>query len=112
MAEKPGSEPAYPIVATNFINNGLETNLIPGYLTRRQNAAIQLQVPESGEPWLDDMIRRARRLDFVKAAMQGLCANQEAYTDMGFCQVKDEAIKQADACLKLESETREGKREK
>lgn len=105
MTEKPGSEPAYPIVATNFINNGLETNLIPGYLTRRQHAAIQLRVPESGEPWLDDMIRRARRVDFVKAAMQGIMANPEGWDKTE--NITKASVNIADACLKLEAETRE-----
>ncbi len=69
-------------------------------LTERQHAAIQLRVPEAEEPWLNDMIRRARRLDFVKAAMQGLCADPST-TD-----IAKPAVSIADQCLKLEAETR------
>lgn len=43
-----------------------------GGMTLRQYAAIEMRVPESGTDWLDDMIRRARKLDAVEKAMQGL----------------------------------------
>lgn len=35
-------------------------------------AAIHLKVPNSGTPWLDDMIRESRRLDLAAKAMQGI----------------------------------------
>lgn len=38
-------------------------------LTKRQHAAIHLRVPDSGTPWLDDMIRQSLRNDLVEVAM-------------------------------------------
>ena len=38
----------------------------------RAIAAVLLRVPDSGLPWLDAMIERARRDEFAKAAMQGV----------------------------------------
>lgn len=43
-------------------------------LTVRQYAAIELCVPDSGTPWLDEMIRQAQRRQATLAALQGLCA--------------------------------------
>ncbi len=39
---------------------------ICGGLTARQYAAIHLRVPDSGEDWLDRMIRQARRMDVIE----------------------------------------------
>ena len=36
-------------------------------LTQRQYAAMLLRVPDSGLPWLDEMIKRARVLDIEHA---------------------------------------------
>lgn len=35
-------------------------------ITMQEHAAIELKVPMSGNPWLDDMIRESRRLDFLQ----------------------------------------------
>lgn len=43
-------------------------------------AAIQLRVPMSGIPWLDDMIREARRMDAAERAMQGFMAQPDTRT--------------------------------
>jgi len=40
-------------------------------LTGRQYAAIHLCVPDSGDQWLDDMIKKALRYRFATAALQG-----------------------------------------
>jgi len=48
----------------------------PG-LTAREHAAITLRVPDSGQEWLDDMIREARRWDAAQAAMQGILASPD-----------------------------------
>lgn len=45
-------------------------------LTKRQYAAIKLKVPDSGEEWLDDMIRQSLRDDFAAKAMQGWISAQ------------------------------------
>jgi len=44
-------------------NEKPEIGWISGGLTARHYAAIALKVPDSGEPWLDEMIRKSRRAD-------------------------------------------------
>lgn len=51
---------------------------IPGTehgLTAREYAAIALRVPDSGTPWLDEMISKARYLDNCNQAMAAVIAN-------------------------------------
>jgi hypothetical protein len=43
-------------------------------MTLRQYAAIHLKRPQSGLPWLDEMIEQARRDAFAGQALQGLLA--------------------------------------
>ncbi|UXC37154.1 hypothetical protein [Cupriavidus gilardii] len=38
-------------------------------MTLRQYAAIKLRVPESGDQWLDDMIRKAQRDELATKAL-------------------------------------------
>jgi hypothetical protein len=47
-------DPATPEDAVDSLHKGM---------TLRQYAAIKLRVPESGEPWLDDMIRKSLAID-------------------------------------------------
>jgi hypothetical protein len=42
---------------------------------KRQRAAVDLRVPDSGRPWLDDMIRQSLRQEFAGQALAGLCQN-------------------------------------
>ena len=58
MSNEDGSGPAFPVDPQIG-------------LSQRAYAAIHLRVPDSGLPWLDTMIERARRDEFAKAAMQG-----------------------------------------
>lgn len=44
-------------------------------MTLRQYAAIHLRVPDSGQQWLDDMIRKAERNELAAKAMQGMLAD-------------------------------------
>jgi len=44
-------------------------------MTLRQYAAIRLKVPQSGLPWLDEMINEARRDAFAGQALAGLLAD-------------------------------------
>jgi len=37
----------------------------PGGMSLREYAAIRLRIPESGEDWLDEMIRKAMRDEFA-----------------------------------------------
>lgn len=43
----------------------------------RQHAAIMLKVPDSGELWLDEMIKESLKNDFAAKAMQGMLTNSE-----------------------------------
>ena len=66
-------------------------------MTLRQYAAINLQVPDSGLPWLDDMIVQSNRQRLAAAALQGIMA------DGGGASWDDDAknaYKAADAMLK------------
>lgn len=59
--------PAFPnpeMGVSHFNNPGAYSGL-----TAQEYAAIMLRVPESGTPWLDDMIRKARR-DYFAAQVQ------------------------------------------
>jgi hypothetical protein len=61
--------PAFPLQS---IGQGYK----PGYagMSLRQYAAIKLCVPDSGTPWLDEMIRQAQRDKFAGQALAGLLA--------------------------------------
>ncbi len=59
--------PAYPTPAGTQHNDGP---------TLRQYAAIKLCVPDSGLPWLDEMIVQSNRERLAAAALQGLIASR------------------------------------
>jgi len=52
--------PAFPTPAGIQHNDGM---------TLRQYAAIKLRVPESGLPWLDDMIAKSRNCNVVDGTL-------------------------------------------
>lgn len=52
-------------------------------MTLQQYAAIHLKVPNSGEEWLDEIIREARRLDYVGMALQSLLSAEGAVMLLG-----------------------------
>ena len=65
MSNEDGSSPAFPGGL-----NSVYTDRDPGEptqygMSQRAYAAIHLRVPDSGLPWLDAMIERARRYDRV-----------------------------------------------
>ena len=64
---------------TNALDQVLAT-----LLTVRQSAAILLRVPESGDPELDAMIRKAQRRDLAAQAMQGILNNPKAVVQVGW----------------------------
>lgn len=74
--------PASPIPGFEYPNGGIE---YPQYgFTRRERAAIDLRLPDSGTPWLDDMIRAAQRQWLAAQALAGMLAdpnNNGHYTD-------------------------------
>lgn len=65
-AQHPGDFPAFSIPSTS------DHYCYPG-LTARQYAAIKLHVPDSGQPWLNEMINKARRDYFAGQALAGHC---------------------------------------
>lgn len=58
--------------------NGNDGHIQEG-MSQRVYAAIQLRVPDSGEEWLDEMIRKANRRDAACTAMQGLLGTNSKY---------------------------------
>lgn len=61
---------------------GYREYMATGGMTLRQYACIHLRVPETGEEWLDDIIRKAQKNDFAAKVMQGAMANTVAWFDM------------------------------
>ena len=55
--------PAFPVSLPGMGDNGASG------LTQRAYAAIALKVPDSGEAWLDDMIRASRQMDLREQVM-------------------------------------------
>lgn len=49
-------------------------------MTLRQYAAIHLKVPDSGTDWLDDMIRKAQRIEVATHAMQGILSGDYPFS--------------------------------
>lgn len=59
-----GSGPAFPTQDSEEFNGQRAQYASPG-LSERQYAAIKLRVPDSGEEWLDEMIRKSLRDEFA-----------------------------------------------
>lgn len=73
-----GNIPAFPHIAdvASFRDGVMvKQQVTSGGMTLRQYAAIRLRVPDSGLPWLDAMITRAKRDEFAGQALAGICAN-------------------------------------
>lgn len=72
MSEHDGDRPAFPM---------FNMNPLPGTagMSIREHAAITLRVPDSGQPWLDDMIGDARRWDAAQAIAAGLIVGCAGY---------------------------------
>lgn len=87
MTNKQTGGPAFPAQFYDERATGMDL---------RQYAAIKLRVPQSGDDWLDDMIREARRMDFAAMALQGLLV--DAGWDMGY--ISKLSYEMADAMLK------------
>lgn len=68
MSEHDGDRPAFPM---------FNMNPLPGTagMSIREHAAITLRVPDSGQPWLDDMIREARRWDAMERVLAAFASN-------------------------------------
>jgi hypothetical protein len=66
-------------------------------MTLRQYAAIKLKVADSGTAFLDVMITKSLRDDFVAKAMQAMCEEVQRYNQ--YEGVAKDAYKMADAML-------------
>lgn len=69
-------------------------------LSQRAYAAIELRIPESGEVWLDDMIKKANRRDLVQSAMQSMVSNPVVVRAWGLSKIVDRVYDFADEFLK------------
>lgn len=67
--------PAFPVPTHSQLQGAMVHWSWGGGLTQRQHAAILLRVPQSGLPWLDEIINEARRDAFAGQALAGLLAN-------------------------------------
>lgn len=55
-----------------------DVSITEGGLTKREHFCLQMGVPETGDPELDDIIRKGNRQNAAMAAMQGLLSSQES----------------------------------
>ena len=95
MTEKSDGCRAFPRTAT-YTHGG------DSGMSLRVYAAIKLRVPDSGAPWLDEMIEKSRRDWFAGMALQGLLA-QSPNGDHA-SKFSREAFLCADAMLKVRGE--------
>ena len=72
--------PASPLPGFVYPNGNAEYPQ-PGF-SRRERAAIDLCLPKSGTPWLDDMIREAQRQRFAGQALAGMLADPYSTGDI------------------------------
>ena len=102
--EKNDGGPAFPFEhATKSGPNGTVNEWVYcDGMTLRQYACIYLRVPETGEEWLDDIIRRAQKDDFAAKAMQAMVSNGGSLAGDGG--TASRAYGMADAMLKAREE--------
>jgi len=85
-----GNEPAMPSSVTcneNGIYTGADAPLSGGGngLTIRQHACIEMELPETGIEWLDELIKKKQRNTHAAMAMSGMLAAPNGWasiTDM------------------------------
>ncbi len=79
-----GNEPAMP--TTLSVNHGelIEIRTDDIGLTIRQNACIQLELPETGVEWLDKLIAKKQRQSVAAKAMEGLLSNEKYTMSLDF----------------------------
>lgn len=93
-------EPALPVTHAYETGYGKVADTYSS-MTLRAYAAINLKVPDSGEGWLDGMIRQSLRDECAAKAMQGLVAGSiSTGTDYNEGRVAQSAYAMADAMLK------------
>lgn len=97
------NDPAFPLVF-NDKEDGFKPFLVENSgLSAREHVAIKLCVPNSGAPWLDDMIRQAQRQQFAKAALSLAILVREGYimdTEPTASELAKAAVTLGDALIK------------
>ena len=93
--------PAFPRPASEAHQHGMHKP--QDGMTLRQYAAIKLRVPDSGNDWLDEMIRKSLRDEFAAKAMQAAINAWDVQGgDRAACIasiIAEEAYQMADAML-------------
>lgn len=89
MSENDGKNlPAMPLTYKNTTKETVpfmgfdvppETAITFSGLSERQYAAIHLKVPDTGDQWLDDMIRESLRTDLSARLICSLLSNHDAF---------------------------------
>lgn len=94
--------PAFPL--NEKTGNGAHYHSHEG-MTLRQYAAIKLRVPDSGDEWLDEMIRKSLCDEFAAKALQGLLVDPDR-ADQSREECARLSYLMADAMLKARSAPR------
>ena len=85
-------------------------------MTLRDCACIELRVPETGKPWLDEIIRKGLRNDFAGQALMGFLTCQDFMNELAKIELSKAGVrkrlaefcyKQADALLEACETTKE-----
>lgn len=89
-----------PALPTYELNDQGILDISSDGITKREQACIDLRIPESGDAELDALIRKARRQEFAAKAMQALSSGglDPVYT-------APRAIEYADALLAEQERT-------
>ena len=100
------NRPAFPVPEVAIQPPGTKYKYDPRCdgLSAREYACILLQVDDSGTPWLDDLIRKARRMELAGQAMQGIIQRVTSAT-MPDLRVANWAYQLADAMLAEEQKS-------
>lgn len=114
---KPGSDPMFPCDektvigqetytfedehgATQFGSRNVFGTIVYKGLSQRAHVAIELRIPESGEVWLDDMIKKANRRDLAQSAMKSMVSNPTVIKAWSLNKLIDRVYDLADEFLK------------
>lgn len=92
---KKDQEAAFPVPHQNS-DGSIQHDVNLG-MSKRFYAAIKLRIPDSGEEWLDEMIRKANRRDAACAAMQGILTGVGRIGNLPEAKQRNAAILIADA---------------
>lgn len=83
--------PAHDYIVSNLSEDGFQKLGNTRGFDAREQACIELRVAESGTPWLDELIRKARRMELAGEALKG--HDIDAYIDHGRNAYPDGGVK-------------------